>query len=317
MKTLFTLIAFVLSCYTLLAQTISNMKESELVLNTSTGNIHGTLSIPNAAEKTPVIIIVPGSGSTDRDGNIPPVVQARPYKMLAQECANKGISTLRYDKRGAGKSKGAVLTENELRFETYVDDVIGWIKILKADDRFSKVIVLGHSEGSLVGMIAANKTNTDGYISLAGCGKPADQMLRDQLKVLPPNLLIELGTVLDKLKQGETTPNVNSNLYQFIRPSVQPYLMSWMKYDPAVELKKLHIPVLILQGTTDIQVTVDHAKMLSEALPKAKLVIIDNMNHVLKEAPANRQANLATYGNPALPIKPELSNSIVEFVKSK
>ena len=285
----------ILPFYGLFAQTLVSSSESEIVLKTSTGNIYGTLSVVDEADKTPLIIIIPGTGTPDRDGNMPPILKANTYKMLSEELVKNGLSTLRYDKRGGAKSSTAVTSESELRLENYVDDVIGWISLLKTDKRFSEIILLGHSEGSLIGMIAANQTSVKSFISVAGVGKQADKLLKEQLKNLPPQLLAESNKILDSLKAGEAVSKINPNLISLFRPSLQPYLISWIKYDPAVEIAKLKIPVLLIQGTTDLQVSVNDAKLLSEANSDANLVIINNMNHVLKESGSNIQENMATY----------------------
>jgi Lysophospholipase len=291
--------------------------ESEVVLKTSTGDIYGTLTIPNNVKTSPIVLIIAGSGPTDRDCNSPLGIQTNAYKMLSESFAKNGISTLRFDKRGIGKSKPAMTSESELRFETYIKDVVAWISLLKSDKRFSSIVVLGHSEGALIGMIAAEQTNVAGYISVAGIGKSADKILQEQLKTkLPPQLLDESNRILDSLKIGKTVSNVNSNLGVLYRPSVQPYLISWIKYDPAKEICKLKIPVLIIQGTADLQVSVSDSKLLSEAKPDAKVLIIENMNHVLKESDSDMQKNMATYRNPALPLKVGLTDDIVKFIRT-
>lgn len=291
---------------------------SEIVLKTSTGDIFGTLTVPNNSKPSPIVLIVAGSGPTDRDGNSPLGIQTNAYKMLSESLAINGISTLRFDKRGIGKSKPAMTSESELRFETYINDVIAWISLLKSDKRFSSIIILGHSEGSLIGMIAAEQTNVAGFISISGVGKSADKVLQEQLKnKLPPELLDESNKILDSLKIGKTVSNVNPNLVALYRSSVQPYMISWIKYDPAKEISKLKIPVLIVQGTTDLQVTVNDSKLLSAAKPNAKLLIIENMNHVLKESDSDIQKNMATYSNPDLPLKAELTDGIINFITTK
>ncbi len=310
---------FILNFLTLglFAQTNSESKftESEIVLKTTTGDIFGTLTVPNNLKNSPIVLIIAGSGPTDRNGNSPIGVNTNAYKMLAENLANNGISAVRYDKRAIAASKAAGVSEIDLRFDNYINDAIAWIELIKADKRFSKVIVLGHSEGSLIGMIAAERTNSDGYISVAGCGRAADIILAEQLKTkLPPQLVDESNSILDSLRNGKTVKKVSPILISMYRSSVQPYLISWMKYDPSVEIKKLKIPILILQGTTDIQVPVEDAKLLSAAKPDAKLVIIENMNHILKESEADMQVNMATYTNPDLPLKPELLDSILHFV---
>ena len=291
---------------------------SEVILKTSTGDISGTLTVPDNVKKSPIVLIIAGSGPTDRDGNSAMGLQTNAYKMLAEDLAKNGISTLRFDKRGIGKSAAAMGNESEIRFETYIKDVEDWISLLKMDKRFSKIIILGHSEGSLIGIIAAEHSDVDKLISLAGVGRSADKVLLDQLKdKLPLELYNESEIILDSLRAGKTVSNVNQNLSTIFRPSVQPYLISWIKYDPAKEISKLNIPVLIIQGTTDLQVTVNDAKLLAAAKPDAKLIIIENMNHVLKESDSNIQNNMATYTNPDLPLKEELVYDIVNFIKTK
>jgi pimeloyl-ACP methyl ester carboxylesterase len=295
-----------------------NFKESEIVLKTSTGDIFGTLTLPDKPKRTPVVLIIAGSGPTDRDGNSPAGVKANTYKMLAESFAVNGISSLRYDKRAIAKSKDAATSESELRFENYINDAAGWINMLKKDKRFSKVIVLGHSEGSLIGMVAAGQTSAAGFISMAGAGNPADTIIRRQLKgQIPPPLFEESNKILDTLRAGKTVPRFNPLLASLYRPSVQPYMISWIKYDPAAELGKLKMPLLIVQGTTDIQVSVEDAMLLKNAKPDAKLLLIENMNHIMKESEADRQKNIATYSNPELPLKEGLTKDLVTFIKAK
>ncbi len=166
-------------------------------------------------------------------------------------------------------------------------------------------------------MIAANQINIAGFISISGVAKSADKVLEEQLKTkLPPQLLSESNAILDSLRIGKTISNVNPNLLSIYQPSVQPYLISWIKYDPSKEFSKMTIPALIIQGTTDLQVTVNDAKLLSESKTDAKLVLIDNMNHVLKESSSDIQQNMKTYSNPELPLKSELMDEIFNFVKT-
>jgi len=290
---------------------------SELVLRTSKGNIYGTLTVPANVITSPIVLIIAGSGPTDRDCNSPSGLKTNAYKMIAEGLAKNNISCLRFDKRGIGRSKPAMGSESELRFETYVNDAAGWIALLKADKRFSKVIVLGHSEGSLIGMLAAEKTPVGGLISISGPGKSADLILQQQLKTqLPPQLLMESLRILESLKMRKVVADVNPDLAAMYRPSIQPYMISWIKYDPALEIKKLKAPILIIQGTTDLQVTVDDAKLLAAARPDAKVIIMDRMNHIFKESNADVIDNLATYKNPTLPLKTGLMDDIVKFINT-
>lgn len=320
MKTLICTIALNVFLSGLFAQTNvdSIFSESELILETSTGEIYGTLTTSNNAGPSPIVLIIAGSGPTDRDCNSTMGLQTNAYKMLSESFAKEGISSLRFDKRGIGKSKPAMTSESELRFETYINDVVSWISLLNSDKRFSSIFILGHSEGSLIGMIAAEQTDVAGFISLSGVGESADKVLQRQLKTkLPPQLLDESNKILNSLRNGKTVSNVNPNLAALYRPSIQPYMISWIKYDPTNELRELDIPVLLIQGTTDLQVTVNDSKLLSSAKPDAKLLIIENMNHVLKESGADIQKNMATYNNPNLPLKTGLTDEIVNFIKTK
>lgn len=295
----------------------SVFSESEVILKTSTGDIYGTLAIPNNVKTSPVVLIIAGSGPTNRDGNNTLGANTNAYKMLSVSLAKNGISSVRFDKRGIGESKQAMTSESDLRFDTYINDVVLWIELLKNDRRFSKIYILGHSEGSLIGMIAAEQTNTSGFISIAGAGKSIDKILQEQLKTkLPPLLLDESNKILDSLKSGKTVSNVNPSLVSLYRPSIQPYMISWIKYDPTKEISKLKIPVLIIQGTTDLQVTVDDARLLSQATTYGKIFIIDKMNHVMKESDSDIQKNIATYNNPNLPLKEGLADDIVNFINN-
>lgn len=296
---------------------ISGITESEMVLKTPTGDISGTLTIPENNISSAVVLIIAGSGPTDRDCNSTMGIQTNAYKMLAAGLADKGFSSLRFDKRGIGKSKSAVLLERDLKIETYINDVVKWITFLKSDKRFSRVILLGHSEGSLIGIVAAEKANISAFISISGVGRSADKVIQDQLRdKLPPQLMQESNRILDSLRMGKTVSKVDPNLVSLYRPSVQPYMISWIKYDPSKEIAKIKVPTLIIQGTTDLQVTVEDAKMLAASKPGAKLSIIDRMNHVMKECDNDVQKNFATYNNPNLPLKAGLVDEIVNFIKS-
>lgn len=294
----------------------SVFSESEIVLETSTGQIFGTLVFPGNVKASPVVLIVAGSGPTDRNGNSPLGVQTNTYKMISENMAENGIASLRFDKRGIAQSRSAMTAESDLRFETYINDVISWISLLRSDKRFSSIIILGHSEGSLIGMVAAEQSKVDGYISVSGSGRAADLLIKEQLEnKLPQQLIDESDKILDSLKAGKTVTKINPVLASLYRPSVQPYMISWIKYDPQKEISKLKMPVLIVQGTTDLQVPVKDANLLSGAKPDAKLLIIEKMNHVLKESDQDQQKNMETYKNPDLKLKSGLTEELVSFIK--
>ncbi|MEA2235722.1 MAG: uncharacterized protein QOC81_446 [Thermoanaerobaculia bacterium] len=281
-------------------------------------SIHSTLLLPKDTSKPmPVVLLISGSGPTDRNGNsrmLPGPNNS--LLMLAEGLAMNGIASLRYDKRGVGESAKAIVAEADLRFETYIDDAVAFCDQLRADKRFSSVVIAGHSEGSLLGMVAAKRCRASGFISIAGAGRPAADILRTQLAgKLPPALATQSDAILKDLEAGKTTEKPPVELYAIYRPSVQPYMISWFRYDPAKSIAALSVPVLIVQGTTDIQVSVDDAKRLAAASPKAKLLIVEGMNHVLKSVPPDKEKQAASYSDPSLMLAPDLLVSIVDFVR--
>jgi alpha-beta hydrolase superfamily lysophospholipase len=290
--------------------------EDTITLTLDIGTIEGTLLVADQSEKTPVVLIIAGSGPTDRNGNNTMMVN-NSLKMLAESLLENGISSLRYDKRGVGRSQIRGVLETDLRFENYIDDARSWIKLLAKDSRFSEIIIIGHSEGALIGMIAAQDSQTDKYISLAGGGSTAPDILREQLKAQPTFVVDQAFPILDSLEQGMMVEVVPQFLFSLFRKSVQPYLISWFKYDPQEEVVKLDIPVLIVQGTTDIQVSVSEAELLHSANEQSEIHLIEGMNHILKEAERDRQKNIATYTNPDLPLVGEMVDVIVHFIKGE
>lgn len=312
MKRLFSLLTALLFTASIFAG------EEEIILNTPTGDIHGKLMLPESNTPCPVVIIIAGSGPTDMDGNsIGTGLTNNSLLYLARELAANGIASVRYDKRGIGKSSAAGTKEEELRFDHYIDDASAWADKFAGDTRFSKVIIAGHSEGSLIGMVAAKRSKAvKGYVSISGCGSPAYEILEKQLQSQPAQIQKESAEICKELREGRTVAQVPFYLAALYRQSVQPYLISWFAYNPALEIAKLDIPVLILQGDKDIQVGVEEAEKLHAAHPSSSLYIIKEMNHVLKHCDTMQQmAQLATYSKPELPIKPELVSHIVEFVK--
>lgn len=291
----------------------SQTGEEPLVLETPTGSIMGSLTLPASDERAPLAIIISGSGPTDRDGNNP-MMTNNGLKMLAQGLAEHGIASLRYDKRGIAASVQAGPKEAELRFETYIGDLKAWIALLREDPRFSTLVIIGHSEGSLLGMIASREAAVSKFISLAGTGFPAGAVIRDQVKAQAPFLVDQAGPIIDSLEAGKTVDSIPPLLLSLFRPSVQPYLISWFKYDPAQELSKLDKPILVVQGNTDIQVGVSHARQLAQANPRAELKLFEGMNHILKESVADVQRNVMTYNDPDLPLKEGLVQALAEFI---
>ncbi len=288
-------------------------KETPAILKINNDQIFGTLTVPDGIKKCPVALIIAGSGPTDRDGNNA-MMKNNSLKMLAEELAKNGIASLRFDKRGIGESKKSAVAESSLVFENYTEDVKSWINYLKQDKRFTQLTVIGHSEGSLIGMIASAKANK--FVSIAGAGESADKLIKTQI-ASKSNKQIEDMTfpIIDSLKAGNKVNKVDPLLNPLFRASIQPYLISWFKYDPQTEIKKLTIPVLIIQGNNDLQVSVKDAENLSKAKANSELVIVDKMNHIMKIIDGDQKANMESYNNETLPISETLVHKIVSFIK--
>ena len=311
MKRLLSIIAALLFASTIYAG------EEPIVLATPTGNIHGRLMLPDSGTPCPVVLIIAGSGPTNMDGNsIGTPFENNSLKMLAEGLAANGIATVRYDKRGIGESASAATSEEELRFYHYIDDAAAWATMLGSDERFTSVTIAGHSEGSLIGMVAAQKSETvKAYISIAGCGRPAYEGIKEQLKSQPEQVQREAAAINSKLRDGHMVEDVPNYIAALYRKSVQPYLISWFQYDPAAEIAKLKIPVFILQGDKDIQVSVKDAEKLRMARLLSSYRIIENMNHVLKHCESIEPlVQVQSYQDPTIPVKSELIECMARFI---
>ena len=283
------------------------------------GPLEGTYL--DAGKHTPVVLIIPGSGPTDRDGNNPLGITAAPYRLLAEALATQAVSSVRIDKRGLGGSKGAVADGNKVTIADYVTDTHNWIAAIRKRTGVKCVWVLGHSEGSLVALAAAQQPDgMCGVISVSGAGRKLSDVIRDQLRANPANapLLDQAMAALDTLEKGQhvDVSGMNPALLRLFAPQVQDFLIDDFRHDPAKLAASLKLPLLIVQGERDIQISAADARALAAAQPKAKLVLVPAMNHVLKDvANDDRSANVATYSDSSLPVDSTLIDAIGSFVK--
>lgn len=279
----------------------------EIKVNT---NVEGTLLLPNTQEEKPIplVILIAGSGPTDRDGN-QSFMKNDALKKFAEALSQKGIATFRYDKRIVKQIRNQNIDKN-ISFDDFVIDarsVIGFFK-----SKFETIIVAGHSQGSLVGLLALD-AGASGFISLAGAGKPIDEILEEQIAKTAAVFSKSTERVLNVLRSGETTSEYPPELASIFNLELQAFLISWMQYNPAKIIANTPLPILIINGDKDLQVDVKEAQLLNSAAQNSKLIIIKHMNHVLVKIDGDDLENAKSYNNPNLKINEELINAIQEF----
>ncbi len=283
------------------------------------GSLKGTMLAP-ASGHAPMLLIIPGSGPVDRDGNGPRGLRTSMYKLLAEGLAARGIGSVRIDKRGMFASKDAAADGNAVTIDDYVTDVAAWTDVVRQRTGASCVWLLGHSEGALVALVAAQKlADLCGLLLVAAPGRPVGEVLRDQLRANPGNapVLDQAMAAIDKLEAGQRVDvtGMNPALLPLFAPQVQGFVISLFSYDPARLVANVAKPVLIVQGRRDIQVSVADAERLQAADPKAKLALLDDANHVLKAVASDDvAANIATYTDPGLPLASGVVDAIVDFI---
>lgn len=291
---------------------------SELTAPGPEGALAGTMV--DVGKGAPIVLIIPGSGPTDRDGNNS-IGRSGTYRLLADGLAAEGVSSVRVDKRGLFGSKAAVANPDAVTIADYAADVHAWTAAIRKSTGASCVWLLGHSEGGLVALAAAQKpAGICGVISVSAPGRPLGETLRAQLSANPANapLLDPANRILGELEAGRTVAEaeVPAPLAPLFRPSVQAYLIDLLSKDPAKLAAALKVPLLVVQGETDIQTGTEDARRLAGAKAGTRLVLLPGVNHVLKVAPAERVANIAAYRNEALPLAPGVARTIAGFVKN-
>ena len=292
---------------------------TEIAIGPAGSQLKGTLLVPaRGARGVEPVLMLAGSGPTDRDGNNP-LIRAQPYRLLADALAARGITTLRVDKRGIGASAAGGHSEEELRVQMFADDALAWAAELRRRTHARCVWLLGHSEGTMHALLAAqNPRGLCGIVLLSPAGRRIGDVLRAQLRGNPANasLLTEALHDLDELEAGRRVPGegMNPALLQIFRPSIQPFMISMLAVDPVALARAYRGPTLIVNGTVDLQTPLADAHGLAAARPGITLRVIEGMNHVLKIAPADFNGNYATYGNPNLPLAPGLADAVAGFI---
>lgn len=288
-----------------ISSAFSQIKKEEITINNMAIQLPGTLTY--SAENQPLVIWVHGSGGVNRDGNTPNYI-----KQFRDEINKKEIAFFSYDKRTANIKNVKFIQEDGIYFSDFVSDLKEVINKFKDDKRFSEIILAGHSQGSLIAMLALE--NVDKYISIAGAGETIDKTLVRQVTAQSPAFGKLTEQYIKELKENGSIKSVNPNLMSLFAPQNQPFLISWMNLDPIKEITKVKIPTLIINGDKDIQVQISDAENLKEAKPDATLVIIKNMNHPLKNIEKDED-NLKSYMSADYTISNELIETIENFIK--
>ena len=295
------------------AQNENEIISEEVENKVPDGILKGTLVYNNSDHPVPLVVMISGSGPTDRDGN-QQGMGSDCFKMLADALIENEIASIRFDKRMVGQSTEFTKPAEETLFDDLAADIRAWIRKYEADPRFSSIFVMGHSLGALMGAVAIQETNTAGYLSVAGPGLPLHETMIRQLNDQSPFLANGAKPVLDSLANGHKVKEVHPLLQTIAPQHLQNYMISVFRQDPRKVYKSIDIPVIVINGTTDIQVSIEDANLLHDAAPDSELVIIEGMNHVLKNAPADRMENLKVYNDNSIPLNDEFVEAFISFI---
>ncbi len=291
--------------------------ESPYTIHSGALELGGTLTLPRSATgRVPVVVIIAGSGPTDRNGNSLLGIRPNSYAQLAWRLAERGIASLRYDKRAMPGTKG-VFDMTKMTLDDFAADARAAAESLAHDARFSRVILLGHSEGSSLALMAARAgPPVTAVISVSGLGRPLGVVLREQLsRQFDSATLVRYDTAMAQYLRGEQPKDVPPQLALLFVPINLSFMKSLSSFDPPAAIKAVRQPVLIVQGGRDLQVTVADAERLHAAKPDAQLVVLPLANHVLKQTTdTTLQGQMPTYQNPTVPIMPDVAKAIADWI---
>ena len=285
-----------------------NYKENNISIN---DNIYGSIVEPKSRSNSNLVIFIGGSGPIDRDGN-QSFMKCDMFKKLAYSLSEKGISSFRYDKRVVTQIRKGKL-DKKITFDDFVSDAIAIIDFFES--KYNSIVIAGHSQGSLVGLLSI-KEGVSGFISLSGAGRTIDMVIEDQISKTAPMLLEDTKKIFKILRSGKITEDFPLPLYSLFNIEIQPFMISWMQYDPKKIISKIPIPSLIINGDNDLQVDEKEAKLLYNSAQNSEILIVKNMNHVLVEIEGDELKNVKSYNNPELKISELLIEKMVEFIET-
>ena len=308
-KMKFRLFAFCLLFQVLVFSQEKQFTSSDISINKF---IDGTLLLPIDNPKPNLAIIIGDSGPTDRNGN-QNFLKNNSLKKLSEGLSKNGIASFRYDKRIVKQIRNNYVDKN-ITFDDFVTDAISVIYYFKASNNYNKIYVIGHGQGSLVGILAS-EDGVDGFISIGGAGNSIDDVIIEQIEKTAPMFTEDAKGVFTVLKNGKTTSHYPEALGSIFKEDIQLFMSNWMQYNPQDEIKKLSIPILIINGTKDLQVSVEEAKLLESAAIHASLKIIDKLNHIMYTIEGDDLENSKSYNESFRQISPELIETILGFIK--
>lgn len=312
-KTIMRIFLILLSAFFFSALSAQNYTAKDLKVSQF---IDGTLLTPKEINNPPLAILIAGSGPTDRNGN-QMMMKNNSLKLLAESLSDDGIATFRYDKRIVKLLQERTnFSERDFKFDDFVTDATAVVDFFSASKDFSSIYVIGHSQGSLVGMASISaRDDVAGFVSIAGAGQSIDKVIVEQLSKQAPGLKENAIEAFNDIRTTGKSENYSPGLASIFRADIQPFIASWMQYNPQTLIAGLEIPVLLINGTNDIQVHEDEAKLLQKAQKNASLLLIENMNHIFRTITEPGMDNQKSYNEPNRPIAPELYNAISTFIK--
>lgn len=299
---------------------VVHAQETEVTLEPLSGlQLHGTLRTGLGPRAATAILLLPGSGPTNRDGNSMGGNTPSTLFKLATALSDSGFTTLRIDKRFIGKSRPdstTALTMEGHRFRHWVEDAARWAEWLHTQPGVERVVIAGHSQGSLVALLAAGESEkVDGVISLCGAGRPIAQVIKDQMKPqLPTPLFEKLAAKMDSLENGQEVVDSPPLLRALLNKPLQPFLMSWMAEDPCRAVASCQVPVLVVQGGKDLQVKEEEGQLLKSCNERVSYVLIEDLNHPLYAIRGDFNENLGSYSDPKRTLHPQVVKEMIRYL---
>jgi pimeloyl-ACP methyl ester carboxylesterase len=241
--------------------------EREIVFESGSLDLAGTLLLPRLAERSPGVVLIPGSGQVDRDENSKRL-RINAFREIANYLAGEGVASLRYDKRGVGESDGDFWKTG---FYDNVSDALSALSFLKSQNeiRSDKIFLVGHSEGALIATrLAGMDVDVAGAVLLAGASQSGEEILLWQTKQVTKGMkgfnkwlidLLHIDVLKTQRIQLEKIKNSTKDWYrvQLIAKLNAKWMREFLSYNPAEDLSKIQVPVLAITGTKDIQVNPD------------------------------------------------------------